>query len=170
MPRRSRLTHGRKARRLRRRCAVSSPVRFNGQTFSGQRTTSTSFRRWYGDLRYASQANHGRDVIEAGQAVADQVPSNAQAGLLYPLQSIFSRPRSRQPRGGEIVFDSSLARVARPADMVALSADVTSRNNRTENRWARVLEKRFEQGIGPRLRPQCSSKPKLDRMTPGSCF
>jgi malate dehydrogenase (oxaloacetate-decarboxylating)(NADP+) len=59
--------------------------------------------------------------IEAGQAVADQVPSELlKQGLLYPLQSnIIESEIQTAARVAKLVFDSELARVARPADMVA---------------------------------------------------
>jgi malate dehydrogenase (oxaloacetate-decarboxylating)(NADP+) len=59
--------------------------------------------------------------IEAGQAVADQVPSDLlKRGLLYPLQSnILETEIQTAARVAKLVFDSGLARVVRPADMVA---------------------------------------------------
>jgi malate dehydrogenase (oxaloacetate-decarboxylating)(NADP+) len=60
--------------------------------------------------------------IEAGQAVADQVPSELlKQGLLYPLQSnILEAEVQTAARVAKLVFDSGLARVNRPADMIAL--------------------------------------------------
>jgi malate dehydrogenase (oxaloacetate-decarboxylating)(NADP+) len=59
--------------------------------------------------------------IEAGQAVADQVPPELlNQGLLYPLQSnILEIEIQTAARVAKLVFDSGLARVERPADMVA---------------------------------------------------
>jgi malate dehydrogenase (oxaloacetate-decarboxylating)(NADP+) len=59
--------------------------------------------------------------IEAGQAVADQVPSELLTqGLLYPLQSnVLEAEIQTAARVAKLVFDSGLARVARPADTVA---------------------------------------------------
>src|SRR5260370_24097577 len=59
--------------------------------------------------------------IEAGQAVADQVPSELlKQGLLYPLQSnILETEIQTAARVAKLVFDSGLARVPRPTDMVA---------------------------------------------------
>jgi malate dehydrogenase (oxaloacetate-decarboxylating)(NADP+) len=72
---------------------------------------------------FATQAKRVTDemFIEAGQAVADQVPSELlKQGLLYPLQSnILEAEIQTAARVAKLVFDSSLARVARPADMVA---------------------------------------------------
>jgi len=72
---------------------------------------------------FATQAKRVTDemFIEAGQAVADQVPSELlKQGLLYPLQSnILEAEIQTAARVAKLVFDSGLARVARPADMVA---------------------------------------------------
>jgi len=59
--------------------------------------------------------------IEAGQAVADQVlPDLLKQGLLYPLQSnILESEIQTAARVAKPVFDSGLATVARPTDMVA---------------------------------------------------
>jgi malate dehydrogenase (oxaloacetate-decarboxylating)(NADP+) len=71
---------------------------------------------------FATQAKRVTDemFIEAGQAVADQVPSELlNQGLLYPLQSnILETEIQTAARVAKLVFDSGLARVARPADMV----------------------------------------------------
>ena len=59
--------------------------------------------------------------IEAAHAVADQVPPDLlKQGLLYPLQSnILETEIQTAARVAKLVFDSGLARVDRPADMVA---------------------------------------------------
>jgi malate dehydrogenase (oxaloacetate-decarboxylating)(NADP+) len=59
--------------------------------------------------------------IEAAHAVADQVPSELlKQGLLFPLQSnILEAEIQTAARIAKLVFDSGLARVDRPADMVA---------------------------------------------------
>jgi malate dehydrogenase (oxaloacetate-decarboxylating)(NADP+) len=59
--------------------------------------------------------------IEAGQAVVDQVPPELlKQGLLYPLQSnILEAEVQTAARVAKLVFDSGLARVDRPTDMVA---------------------------------------------------
>ena len=58
--------------------------------------------------------------IEAGQAVADQVPSELlKQGLLYPQQSnILEIEIQTAARVAKLVFDADLARVPRPDDMV----------------------------------------------------
>jgi malate dehydrogenase (oxaloacetate-decarboxylating)(NADP+) len=73
---------------------------------------------------FASQAKRVTDemFIEAGQAVADQVaPALLKQGLLYPLQSNILETEMIQTaaRVAKLVFDSGLARVERPADMVS---------------------------------------------------
>jgi len=72
---------------------------------------------------FATQAKRVTDemFIEAGQAVADQVPADLlKEGLLYPLQSnILETEIQTAARVAKLVFDSSLAQVKRPSDMVA---------------------------------------------------
>ena len=72
---------------------------------------------------FATQAKRvtGEMFIEAGQAVADQVPKDLlDQGLLYPLQSnILETEVQTAARVAKLVFDSGLARVDRPKDMVA---------------------------------------------------
>jgi malate dehydrogenase (oxaloacetate-decarboxylating)(NADP+) len=72
---------------------------------------------------FATQAKRVTDemFIEAGQAVADQVPPELlNQGLLYPLQSnILETEVQTAARVAKLVFDSGLARVERPRDMVA---------------------------------------------------
>ena len=67
---------------------------------------------------YATQAKRVPDelFIEAGQAVADQVPSDLlNQGLLYPLQSnILETEIQTAARVAKLVFDLGLARVERP--------------------------------------------------------
>jgi malate dehydrogenase (oxaloacetate-decarboxylating)(NADP+) len=72
---------------------------------------------------FATQAKRVTDdmFIEAAQAVADQVSSDLlNQGLLYPLQSnILETEIQTAARVAKLVFDSDLARVDRPADLVA---------------------------------------------------
>jgi malate dehydrogenase (oxaloacetate-decarboxylating)(NADP+) len=72
---------------------------------------------------FATQAKRVTDemFIEAGQAVADQVPSDLlKQGLLYPLQSnILESEIQTAARVAKLVFDSGLATVPRPTDMIA---------------------------------------------------
>jgi malate dehydrogenase (oxaloacetate-decarboxylating)(NADP+) len=72
---------------------------------------------------FATQASRVTDemFIEAARAVADQVPADLlKQGLIYPLQSnILETEIQTAARIAKLVFDSRLARVDRPADMVA---------------------------------------------------
>jgi malate dehydrogenase (oxaloacetate-decarboxylating)(NADP+) len=99
------------------------PVHHNGQTFlSGQANNFYIFPA-IGMAIFATQAKRVTDemFIEAGQAVADQVPSELlKQGLLYPLQSnILESEIQTAARVAKLVFDSGLATVSRPTDMVA---------------------------------------------------
>ena len=60
--------------------------------------------------------------IEAAHAVADQVtPEQLKLGMLFPPQSnILEVEIKTAARVAGVVFDSNLARVARPADYEAL--------------------------------------------------
>src|ERR1700688_3815995 len=99
------------------------PVHYNGQTFLPGQANNFYIFPAVGMAIYATQAKRVTDemFIEAGQAVADQVPSDLlNQGLLYPLQSnILETEIQTAARVAKLVFDSGLARVERPADMVA---------------------------------------------------
>jgi len=99
------------------------PVHINGQTFlSGQANNFYIFPA-IGMAIFATEASRVTDemFIEAARAVADQVPPELlKQGLLYPLQSnILETEIQTAGRVAKLVFDSGLARVNRPADMVA---------------------------------------------------
>jgi malate dehydrogenase (oxaloacetate-decarboxylating)(NADP+) len=100
-----------------------APVHYNGQTFLPGQANNFYIFPAVGMAIFATQAKRVTDemFIEAGQAVADQVPSELlKQGLLYPLQSnILEDEIQTAARVAKLVFDSGLARVARPADMVA---------------------------------------------------
>jgi malate dehydrogenase (oxaloacetate-decarboxylating)(NADP+) len=100
-----------------------APVHFNGQTFLPGQANNFYIFPAIGMAIFATQAKRVTDemFIEAGQAVADQVPSELlKQGLLYPLQSnILEAEIQTAARVAKLVFDSGLARVSRPADMVA---------------------------------------------------
>jgi len=72
---------------------------------------------------FATQASRVTDqmFIEAARGVADQLPSDLlQQGLLYPLQSaILETEIQTAARIAKLIFDSKLARVERPADVLA---------------------------------------------------
>ena len=99
------------------------PVHFNGQTFLPGQANNFYIFPAVGMAIFATQAKRVTDAmfIEAGQAVADQVPADLLLqGLLYPLQSnILETEIQTAARVAKLVFDAGLARVERPADMVA---------------------------------------------------
>ncbi len=99
------------------------PVHYNGQTFLPGQANNFYIFPAVGMAIFATQAKRVTDemFIEAGQAVADQVPAELlKQGLLYPLQSnILEAEIQTAARVAKLVFDSGLARVARPTDMVA---------------------------------------------------
>ena len=99
------------------------PVHFKGQTFLPGQANNFYIFPAIGMAIFATQASRVTDemFIEAARAVADQVPSDLlKQGLLYPLQSnILETEIQTAARVAKLVFDSRLARVERPADMVA---------------------------------------------------
>jgi malate dehydrogenase (oxaloacetate-decarboxylating)(NADP+) len=101
-----------------------APVTYNGQTFLPGQANNFYIFPAVGMAIYATQAKRVTDemFIEAGQAVADQVPAELlKQGMLYPLQSdILETEIQTAARVAKLVFDSGLARVERPAgDMVS---------------------------------------------------
>jgi malate dehydrogenase (oxaloacetate-decarboxylating)(NADP+) len=100
-----------------------APFHYDGQTFLPGQANNFYIFPAVGMAIFATQAKRVTDemFIEAGQAVADQVPSELlKQGLLYPLQSnILETEIQTAARVAKLIFDSGLARVARPADMVA---------------------------------------------------
>ena len=103
------------------------PVHYNGQTFLPGQANNFYIFPAIGMAIFATQASRVTDemFIEAARAVADQVPSDLlKQGLLYPLQSnILETEIQTAAQVAKLVFDSGLARVARPADMVAFIRD-----------------------------------------------
>src|SRR5712671_5568184 len=99
------------------------PVHYNGQTFLPGQANNFYIFPAVGMAIFATQAKRVTDemFIEAGQAVADQVPSDLlNQGLLYPLQSnILETEIQTAARVAKLVFDLGLARVERPSDIVA---------------------------------------------------
>jgi malate dehydrogenase (oxaloacetate-decarboxylating)(NADP+) len=99
------------------------PVHYKGKTFLPGQANNFYIFPAVGMAIFATQAKRVTDemFIEAGQAVADQVPSDLlNQGLLYPLQSnILETEIQTAARVAKLVFDSGLARVPRPSDMVA---------------------------------------------------
>ena len=100
-----------------------APVHYNGQTFLPGQANNFYIFPAVGMAIFATQAKRVTDemFIEAGQAVADQVPPELlKQGLLYPLQAdILETEIQTAARVAKLVFDSGLARVERPADMVS---------------------------------------------------
>ena len=99
------------------------PVHYNGQTFLPGQANNFYIFPAVGMAIFATQAKRVTDemFIEAGQAVADQVPTELlKQGLLYPLQSnILEIEIQTAARVAKLVFDSNLAGVPRPPDMVS---------------------------------------------------
>ncbi len=100
-----------------------APVHYDGQTFLPGQANNFYIFPAVGMAIFATQAKRVTDemFIEAGQAVADQVPPELlKQGLLYPLQSnILEAEIQTAARVAKLVFDSGLASVDRPSDMVA---------------------------------------------------
>jgi len=99
------------------------PVHYQGQTFLPGQANNFYIFPAVGMAIFATQASRVTDemFIEAARAVADQVPSDLlKQGLLYPLQSnILETEIQTAARVANLVFDSGLARVPRPNDLVA---------------------------------------------------
>lgn len=99
------------------------PVHIDGRTFLPGQANNFYIFPAVGMAIFATQAKRVSDAmfIEAAQAVADQVPLELlKQGLLYPLQSnILEVEIETAARVARLVFDAGLARVDRPADMVA---------------------------------------------------
>src|SRR6201987_903917 len=100
-----------------------APVHYQGQTFLPGQANNFYIFPAVGMAIFATQAKRVTDemFIEAGQAVADQVPKELlEQGLLYPLQSkILETEIQTAARVAKLVFDLGLARVERPSDIVA---------------------------------------------------
>src|SRR5712672_1307110 len=98
------------------------PVHYKGKRFLPGKANNFYIFPAVGMAIFATQAKRVTDemFIEAGQAVADQVPSDLlKQGLLYPLQSnILETEIQTAARVAKLVFDSGLARVSRPTDVV----------------------------------------------------
>jgi len=99
------------------------PVHLNNQTFLPGQANNFYVFPAIGMAVFATQAARVTDemFIEAAHAVADQVPAELlKQGLLFPLQSnILESEIQAAARIAKVVFDSGLARVDRPPDMVA---------------------------------------------------
>jgi malate dehydrogenase (oxaloacetate-decarboxylating)(NADP+) len=100
-----------------------APVHHDGQTFLPGQANNFYIFPAVGMAIFATQASRVTDAmfIEAAAGVADRVaPDLLKQGLLYPLQAdILETEIQSAARVAKLVFDSGLARVPRPADMVA---------------------------------------------------
>jgi malate dehydrogenase (oxaloacetate-decarboxylating)(NADP+) len=98
------------------------PVHLNGETFLPGQANNFYIFPAIGMAVFATQASRVTDemFIEAARAVADQVPAELlNQGLLYPLQSnILETAIQTAARVAKLVFESGLARVKQPKDMV----------------------------------------------------
>jgi malate dehydrogenase (oxaloacetate-decarboxylating)(NADP+) len=99
------------------------PVQFAGKTFLPSQANNLYIFPAVGMAIYATNARRVTDemFIEAAHAVADQVtPEQLKLGMLFPPQSnILEVEVQTAARVAKLVFDAGLARVDRPADMVA---------------------------------------------------
>ena len=99
------------------------PVQYNGQTFLPGQANNFYVFPAIGMAIFATQATRVTDemFMEAAHAVADQVPSELlKQGLLFPLQSnILESEIQTAARVANLVFNSGLARVKPPSDMVS---------------------------------------------------
>jgi malate dehydrogenase (oxaloacetate-decarboxylating)(NADP+) len=99
------------------------PVHFAGETYLPSQANNLYIFPAVGMAIYATNAKRVTDemFIEAAHAVADQVtPEQLKLGMLYPPQSnILEVEIQTAARVAKLVFNAGLARVDRPADMVA---------------------------------------------------
>jgi malate dehydrogenase (oxaloacetate-decarboxylating)(NADP+) len=96
------------------------PVHLAGKTFLPSQANNLYVFPAVGMAIYATGAKRVTDemFIESAHAVADQVtPEQLKLGMLFPPQSnILETEIKTAARVAKVVFDSDLARVARPAD------------------------------------------------------
>ncbi len=99
------------------------PVHFNNQTFLPSQANNLYIFPAVGMAIYATKAKRVTDdmFIEAAKATADQVTEEQlKHGMLFPPQSnIIEVEIQTAARVAKLVFDSELAGVPRPSDMVA---------------------------------------------------
>src|SRR5215472_7712072 len=99
------------------------PVHQGGKTYLPSQANNLYVFPAVGMAVYATNAKCVTDdmFIEAAHAVADQVtPEQLKLGMLYPPQSnILEVEIQTAARVAKLVFDSGLARVERPKDMLA---------------------------------------------------
>jgi malate dehydrogenase (oxaloacetate-decarboxylating)(NADP+) len=99
------------------------PVHLDGKTFLPSQANNLYIFPAVGMAIYATNAKRVTDemFIEAANALADQVtPEQLELGMLFPPQSnILKVEVQTAARVAKLIFDSGLARVDRPTDMVA---------------------------------------------------
>jgi malate dehydrogenase (oxaloacetate-decarboxylating)(NADP+) len=99
------------------------PVHLDGQTFLPSQANNLYIFPAVGMAIFATNASRVTDemFIEAAHAVADQVSDQQlKLGMLFPPQSnILEVEIQTAARVAKLVFDAGLARVERPADMLA---------------------------------------------------
>ncbi len=99
------------------------PVHLDGKTFLPSQANNLYIFPAVGMAVYATNASRVTDemFIEAAHAVADQVSDQQlKLGMLFPPQSnILEVEIQTAARVAKLVFDAGLARVERPADMLA---------------------------------------------------
>ena len=99
------------------------PVHLTGQTFLPSQANNLYIFPAVGMAIYATNGKRVTDemFIEAAHAVSDQVsPDQLKLGMLFPPQSnILEVEIQTAARVAKLVFDSGLARVDRPGDLVA---------------------------------------------------
>jgi malate dehydrogenase (oxaloacetate-decarboxylating)(NADP+) len=107
------------------------PVHLNGQTFLPGQANNFHIYLGIGLAIVATQATRVTDemFIEAAYAVAEQVqPDLLKQGLLYPLQAnILEVNIHTTVCVAELAFDSGLARVERPTDLISFIRSHVSR-------------------------------------------
>src|SRR5271168_82098 len=100
-----------------------TPVHIGGQTFLTSQANNLYIFPAVGMAIYATNAKRVTDqmFIEAAHAVADQVTAEQlKLGMLFPPQSnILEVEIQTAARVAKLVFDSGLARVERPSDLVS---------------------------------------------------
>jgi malate dehydrogenase (oxaloacetate-decarboxylating)(NADP+) len=98
------------------------PVHLDGRTFLPGQANNFYIFPAIGMAVFATEASRVTDemFIEAARAVADQVSSDSlNQGLLYPAQAdVLETEIQTAARVAKLIFDSGLARVGRPSDMV----------------------------------------------------
>src|SRR5215813_9848130 len=98
-------------------------VSYKGRTFLPEQGNNFYIYPAVGMDIYSTRPSRVTDemFIAAAHALADQVtPAKLEQGLLFPPQSnILETEIKVAARVAQVVFDSNLARVARPADLEA---------------------------------------------------